>query len=291
MKPIWEAWFCQIEITNHCHLACPYCSRYVRHIRPDQRFHMELDFFEKALDSLEGFRGRIGIIGGEPTLHPRFPEICEILRGRYSRDRVGLWSAGGPKWEKHKALAGSTFGFIAFNQHDEQQKQVCMHQPATLAICEAVPDPVLRQQLIDDCWVQRTWCPSIAPKGAFFCEVAYSLDVILDGPGGYPVEPGWWRKSPEQFRDQVDRYCQNCGMAVPIQRKLLAEQQEEFTPGLYELFCAHGLPRLDPGWVAVKDIRLSNDEIEKNKKTWYPGNYRGDLYDDPRCPEGRGSTT
>ena len=98
MKPIGDAWFCQIEVTNHCHLACTYCSRYMRHIRPDQRFHMELDFFEQALDSLEGFRGRIGIIGGEPTLHPQFAELCEILRGRYPPAQLGLWSAGGPSW-------------------------------------------------------------------------------------------------------------------------------------------------------------------------------------------------
>ena len=34
------------------------------------------------------------------------------------------------------------------------------------------------------------WSASITPKGAFR-EVAASLDYLLDGPGGYPIEKGW----------------------------------------------------------------------------------------------------
>jgi hypothetical protein len=31
---------------------------------------MDFETFKKAVDSLEGFDGMVGVMGGEPTLHP-----------------------------------------------------------------------------------------------------------------------------------------------------------------------------------------------------------------------------
>jgi len=41
---------------------------------------MTLDFFKEAIESLEGFPGRIGMMGGEPTLHPQFVDLLGIMR-------------------------------------------------------------------------------------------------------------------------------------------------------------------------------------------------------------------
>ena len=82
MKPIQQAWNMQIDITNICGLDCIYCTRYNKHLRNNQRYNMELDYFEKVLQSLEEWPNIIGIIGGEPLLHPKFEEICEIFNER-----------------------------------------------------------------------------------------------------------------------------------------------------------------------------------------------------------------
>ena len=70
-------------------------------------------------------------------------------------------------------------------------------------------------KLIDNCWIQEQWSASITPKGAFFCEVAASLDYLFDGPGGYSLEKDGG-KTPEEFQDQVKRYCTNCSGALPM---------------------------------------------------------------------------
>jgi hypothetical protein len=70
--------------------------------------------------------------------------------------------------------------------------------------------------LIDRCWIQELWSPSINPKGAFFCEIAAVFDLLFDGPGGYPVEKDWWKKEVAGFQDQRDRYCGMCSMPVPL---------------------------------------------------------------------------
>jgi len=290
MKPISQAWCCQIDITNVCPLSCLYCSRYLPHVRKDQRFFMDLDFFRNALDSLKDWPATIGIIGGEPTVHPQFREFCAEIAKRFPKEKAMLWTSGGRKYEACKDIVVSTFSRIAYNPHTPQQMEHCRHQRITMAIGDVVKDDKLRAELIDDCWVQRTWCPSIGHKGAFFCEVAYALDTLLDGPGGYPVEPGWWKRTPDQFKDQVDRYCNRCGMPVPMERDLIKQGFEYISPDLLDEFRSHNLRGLDGGKIAVLDLTLNREQIDTNKTTWYPGNYRGDVHEDEKAPEGKGST-
>jgi hypothetical protein len=48
---------------------------------------MSLDYVEKCLDSLEGWPNRVGIMGGEPLLHPEFPEICKTSSKNTFREK------------------------------------------------------------------------------------------------------------------------------------------------------------------------------------------------------------
>jgi hypothetical protein len=239
---------------------------------------MSLEQIETALKSLRGWPNKIGIIGGEPTVHPEFHKICKLLLDYNGRDKYGLWTTGGPGYEKNKTNIKRTFGFQAYNEHTEHQKTVCKHQPLTIACGEVIKDTELLKSLINNCWVQLSWCPSIAPKGAFFCEVAYALDALLEGPGGYPIKPDWWNKTPEQFKDQVDRYCHKCGMPIPINRQLLENKVELITPLLFEQYNKLGLKRTE----LKKDVEIFNQEltkqqVEKNREGWDPKNYRGDV--------------
>jgi len=281
MKPIWDAWFCHIEVTNVCTQNCAYCTRYIRHVRKDQEFFMDLEYFRRALESLDGFMGRIGIMGGEPTLHPQFEEICHIIKNEYRipRMKMGLWTAGGVRFKQYRKLIDDTFGMLAYNEHNPEQRKVERHQPLTVAVEDVVADKRYRQKLIDDCPIQKAWCPSINPKGGFFCEVAQALDIILDGPGGYPIEPGWWKKGPSQFKDQVDRYCKHCGAPLPLKKGLLGGK-EAMSSGLLALFKSHKLRRLSATYIAPYDKQLLMREIERARLAWDPRNFRQDLQPD-----------
>lgn len=282
MKPIWEAWFCHIEVNNICAQNCAYCTRYIRHLRKDQKYNMDPATFRKALISLDGFPGRLGIIGGEPLLHPAFEELCFIMKYEFQipREKIGLWTSGGPQLPRYLKLINDVFGIVAYNEHNKQQRKAQLHQPLTMAIEEAVKDKKYRQDLIDNCWVQKAWCPSINPKGGFFCEVAQAIDIILDGPGGYPIEPGWWLKAPHHFKDQIDRYCKYCGGPIPIKRELLNNKKQKFSPHLLAIFKAHGLRSLSSEFVDIFDRQLTIEEMEKNKLEWDPRHYRQDLAPD-----------
>ena len=291
MQPISSAWCVQIDITNYCFLSCLYCSRYNRHLRRDQRKHMTLEQIGKALDSLKTWPNKIGIIGGEPLLHPEFVQICELIMGKFPPPKMGLWTSGGKNYQELLPLINRTFGFVAYNEHNEEQLQTCKHQPLTIAIKDVIKDDNIRKTLIDDCWVQRTWCATINHFGAYFCEVAAAQDVLLnEGQNAWPVVPGWWKKTPDQFKDQVDKLCDNCGMAIPMERELIKNKTEKISPSILSTFREKNLKKVSDNDIELFNYQISKDEIIKNIPTWTPGNYRGDLIEDEIAPEGRGFT-
>lgn len=70
-----------IAITTYCNLHCPYCfadtminTEDIKNISLEQ-FKFILDWLEKDKDIMAH---SIGLIGGEPTLHPQFKEILKI---------------------------------------------------------------------------------------------------------------------------------------------------------------------------------------------------------------------
>ena len=63
----------QIETTNACPKRCSNCTRFVGHHK--KPFMMNLETFMKAVDSLKGYPGLVGIMGGEPTIHPDFEAL------------------------------------------------------------------------------------------------------------------------------------------------------------------------------------------------------------------------
>ena len=66
--------------------------------------------------------------------------------------------------------------------------------------------------------MQESWSASVNNKGAWFCEVAAALSDLFGGPEGWPVEPGWWKRTPKDFQAQMDWACRKCGAALPIKR-------------------------------------------------------------------------
>ena len=95
----------------------------------------------------------------------------------------------------------------------------------------------------DACWIQNTWSATITPKGAFFCEVAGSLDMLFDGPGGWEVEPNWWKRTPEEFGDQL-HWCEMCSGCLDVPKRISNDERDDMTPQVYERLKAMGSPKI-----------------------------------------------
>ena len=216
-----------IEITNACNLVCANCTRFVGHHR--KPFFMSLNEIQTAIESLEGFPGNIGMMGGEPTMHPKFHDICKLFQKFIpDKKRRQLWT-NGFKWGKHEKIIYETFYKynILYNDHKSPEG---VHQPLLMAAKDLVEEKEYMWELIDKCWIQERWSSSITPKGGFFCEVAAAQDHLFDGPGGYSLEKGWWNKTPADFQDQVKKYCENCSAAIPMPRPKANDHVDYISP-------------------------------------------------------------
>ena len=71
-----------IAITNYCNLNCPYC--FANKFIDSEKQSLNENQLDKILDflfysKLNKYKYRIGIIGGEPTLHPQFQDIVNKI--------------------------------------------------------------------------------------------------------------------------------------------------------------------------------------------------------------------
>jgi hypothetical protein len=260
MKAIKDAWLVQIDITNACHLRCAHCTRAVPHVR--RPYFADLKFVETALRSLEGWRRGVGCMGGEPTVHPQFPEICRLYRRYFPKAQCGLFTAGGKLYEKHKDLIEQTFGIILYNDHSATG----VHQPILVASEDVIKDEELRNELIDKCWVQWLWSPSITPRGAFFCEVAGTIDNLFYGPGGFPIEPGWWRRTPAECMGQRDEFCRSCSAPIPMPHYPQDLPHDYVSPSNLKRLEAVGSPLVRNGKYRVLDAVYTREDIKRMKK-------------------------
>jgi hypothetical protein len=232
-----DQWCIHVEVTNACGQRCANCTRLVAHVR--EPFFVSIEEFRRAVTVLAPFvvqppdrQGRkrtIGMMGGEPLLHPQFPELvdvfCEVVPDVTCR---GLWT--GLDWPRTRhadavrKLLGPEpsmdltprrrAGFINWNRHgDAPGESPSYHQSPLVAVRDVVPDPAERQRLIDQCWMQEEWSSCITPQGFFFCEIAAAMAGVFDGPRGLDVLPGCWSHPLSRYTDQQS-YCERCGFCL-----------------------------------------------------------------------------
>lgn len=263
----------QIEITNACANTCANCTRFCGHYQTP--FFMDFDTFKRAVASMQGYEGILGIMGGEPTLHPQFGQFIEYFGDHFGGSRTnnarqpianfvnhvvqnvfdinhhngrGLWSSLTKKYYDNFEVIQEVFGYQAINDHQNPSK----HQALMITRRElGIPDDEW-VKLRDRCWIQNLWSASITPKGCFFCEVAGALDMLFDGPGGWPIEPGWWRRKPSEFGEQL-QWCELCSAALGTPMRYANEEVDDVSPVLLEMLKNVHSPKVRKGKVVLFD--------------------------------------
>lgn len=274
----------QIDITNACVHQCSNCTRFCGHHK--KNFFMDWETFQKSVKSLEGFDHCIGIMGGEPTLHPQFERFSKYLAEkhqvdyplkstrkpivnfpRYIRDKnyfaneclneykgIGLWTSITKQYYQNFEWIQDVFNYQSINDHNNPS----LHQPLLASRKELGISDEDWINIRDNCIIQNLWSASITPKGAFFCEVAAALDMLFDGPGGWPIEPGWWKREPKDFGYQLN-WCEVCGGALFHSGRLSSEEIDDVSPLLYEKLKEVGSPKLKAGKVVKMNMGNRQD--------------------------------
>jgi len=290
MVPPREQWCVQIEVTNACLRKCSNCTRLVAHCR--EPFFMTLPDFRRALEAVADFptqsepdrfgrRKVVGIIGGEPLLHPDWPILVdEMVRAIPEPSHRGLWIGRSltatERATVHRLLGPQPTttvepvprgagGYLNQNLH---KRGMCCHQPVLVAVQDVIHDEASMWKLIEECPLQREWSSAITPKGFFFCEVAAAFDMIFDGPGGVPVTPGCWRHDIADYRDQVERWCPRCGVCLPLEPRHDYERVDDISESNLEVLLRLGSPR-----VLADEIVLFDPNKWTPPEDWRPLKY------------------
>lgn len=276
-----------IDITNACNQRCSNCTRFCgNHKKP---FFMDFETFQRAVDSMAGFEGVTGLIGGEPTLHPQFERFTRYIReklgtrrttdhmvdpqknfikgvrqqefqSRVLRQRENgshvfnmygpcLFSNLGKSYLRYYELIQDSYDVQFLNDHMDPS----MHQPGLVARKDLGINDEQWFPIRDNCWLQSAWSATITPKGAFFCEIAAALDMLFHGPGGWPIEPGWWRRTPEEFGEQLN-WCEYCGFALKTFMRKSTDQVDDVSPTLYRMLQEVESPGLRNGRTKLLNI-------------------------------------
>lgn len=236
MRPLLNMDTIQIEITNACIHQCGNCTRFVGHHK--NPYFMDIEVFKKAVDSMVDYPKMTGIMGGEPLIHPKFEEMCEYLHSKIPPERCGLWSCFPDGYDNYRDIIVKTFQHVFVNDHSRDD---VLHAPILVGVEEIPIEEWRKWTLIDACWAQMSWSASINPFGAYFCEIAASMAILLnkkyDKKGNeiaWKVEPGWWTRVPIHFTSQVKEFCMMCGCCVPLEKRFSVENIDDISQKWYE---------------------------------------------------------
>lgn len=224
----------QIIVTTACDLFnCSNCTQLLP-FRKDAR-HMSVECFRKAVESVLEWPGVVALFGGNPCAHPRFEELCAILRELIPEQRRrGLWS---------NALMGKggvvreTFyphGRFNLNAHadaeaareidewlpgkliETSRNRLSWHSPVLMSRQDLGLTEAAWVGLRESCDINQTWSAAIrqgedGEPYAYFCEVAAALDGVRGVNNGIRATPGWWREKMLFFERQVRNCCDGGG--------------------------------------------------------------------------------
>ena len=109
----------------------------------------------------------------------------------------------------------------------------------------------------------------------------YTLDILFDGPGGWPIEDGWWNKTPEQFQDQVKRYCPMCSASIPLEILSDHADFDYVSKGNAKKLEEIQSPKFLKSAFKIYDKKYTLDDYKANYKTWAPGRYRDFIQHEP----------
>lgn len=227
----------QIWVTRACDKSCFNCTQ-GSNLRGNPGMITPRQF-EDACLSLKDYFGVVGMFGGNPAIHPKFEELCEIMKATIPYPQRGLWSNN--PLGKGRTMA-ATFNPTVSNlnvhldkaAYDEFKRDwpACgpvglhvdsRHSPVYVSQIDLGIPEEQRWQLISECDINQHWSAMIGVfRGelrAYFCEIAGAQAMLKQHDSTYPdtghkVEPGWWRKPMQEFSEQVRHHCHRC--AVPL---------------------------------------------------------------------------
>ena len=204
-----------IAIVNYCNLKCPYC--FAEDMILEENKYMSLDEYSKIVDFILKSPGDgIGILGGEPTLHPNFLDIIKITNEKCESKQAIIFT-NGIELEKFLPYLKDIRILINYNnpkylteiQKDKLQKTL----DAIAKLNWFIPKQIsLGCNIYPDCFNYDFLWDAVSK---------YSISLIrcsVAAPGG--IYTKWKEKKDEYFNMMKPIYLEFCKNAIKHNCKL-----------------------------------------------------------------------
>lgn len=233
-----------ITITNVCNLSCGGCSQLCGNFSKDKLWFISLDQLKINIDIMSKFISKkIWIFGGEPTLHPKFNEIKEMLysykkcefiiftNGRLhnkenvnieiKKNRVGAWA---------KDKNNITFLIDFKQEYGKNEVPIKTFNPTLVAPIDIIKIKNKKfywEQAKKHCICWNKCGITIYNNKAYICEVAPAFDQISGENNGWTVNEGEnpFDKTNEEIEKQAEKFCYRCAAGFSEDENIIPHQK------------------------------------------------------------------
>lgn len=179
----------EIDITYVCNLRCKNCNRSIT--QAPEKTHMPLDmvtgFVKDSIARNKRWRV-VRVLGGEPTLHPRFLDIIDALRSyrEFAPECAITVVTNGYGKAVQAVLKRIPPDIIVENSAKDGNVQPDFG-PFNMAPAD---DPSFRSaDYTNGCSIMTECGMGLTPGGYYQCAVAGGIDRLLGNRRGYPILP------------------------------------------------------------------------------------------------------
>jgi organic radical activating enzyme len=239
-----------IVITNVCNLSCGGCHQHCGNFEKEQLWFISKKEFIECIKILKNpqnriliknknFITKISIFGGEPTLHPQWKELVEVMElhgdvlfrvstnGRLAHEEIKKYKNEKEmniatlreiiKIEKSDHRPKSNINYI-IDPKDEYKIQSYKFVPTMIAPIDVYPNKNKKyfwKKAQRDCGIWKNCSKSIYNGKAYFCEVAASMDwLFYNGQNGWDLNDNLFDKSIREIEGQAEKFCHRCAWCI-----------------------------------------------------------------------------
>jgi hypothetical protein len=197
----------EIDITYRCNLGCRNCNRSIARAPESLDISLDVvqDFVEQCLCRGHRWR-RIRVLGGEPTLHPRFLEIVDLL---LSYRQHGYPCSIEVVTNGHGEQVAAALAALPEGIWIENSRKIPGWQPRFRPFSDAPVDDAryAPASFLNGCEVMSVCGMGLTPLGYYPCAISGGIDRVVGGGWGRAVLPD----TSDDMLDIVSKACRLCG--------------------------------------------------------------------------------
>ena len=208
-----------ILVTNRCNLTCGGCNQLCPNLPVSQRWSIPVEQLRSNIENIAPHYDEICIFGGEPTTHPNWRAIKEILWSFPNIDFTvftNLLHVQGhlPEHEKN-----------VYYHCDNDMRSWGYYLPALVAPIDIykVPDHNFYWDMAQKfCWMWRDECSGMLYNNrTFFCQPAGAFEHITGTNFGWEIKPGKnpFLHSDDEISEQASHFCYRCAFCMDKKTK------------------------------------------------------------------------